>query len=520
MANVYLWAICGQSNAQGTPGGPGPPPGGAGTAYIVAPAVTHPTRALEWEASGGLQELKDNRTGTALSAYQGLPGSAWPAFMNVMTASTTETHVIIRCPRGGSSVLAANTNPSTGDWSTSGVRFPAAITRIQSAISAIAAAGHTLVGVHVIWHGGERDALEGNNLAAFQTEFEALLGRFRTALSRPTLKMYVARVGQATRNDGSSNYSPTVLARLAQVRGWQDAACAAVDGMEMAYTDCVNFPTYGWMRSDGAHYIQSLVSQPVGSNSGYNAMGNGIGTFVAADIGGDPPPPDPPDRDPIIGRTARLLRRAAPVPPPPMAGPAQFATIGTLKTHSTVTAVDAPAGVVEDNVVLLVALSNFAVTFTWPAGFTQCAAKQQGSATIAAAYKIAAGDGTDDDTDTYTVVPSSGSFTAQALRFTGVDVSGSPVRGVSTAGGTSEQNTSLVGVPAGDILVHAAGLNNGAYAPPTPAGYVDRNSSAVRMNIATKDQTVTGDTGNVNGGAVSGSLPVPSFLLALKGAPA
>lgn len=298
MANAYLWILAGQSNCQGTPGGPGPQPGGAGPDFELAPTVTHPTRALEWEASGGLQELKDNRPGVALSAYQALPGSAWPSFMNVMTAATPDIHVAIRCPRGGSSVLQANTNPTTGNWSTTGTRFTAAIDRANDAIAAINAAGHTLVGVHVIWHGGERDALIGNDLGNFQSTFTGLLGRFRTALARPALKMYVARIGTTT----APPYTAGIIANMATVRGYQDAACAATDGLEMAYTDCVNFfskpGTNGWMRSDDAHYKQI----------GYNDMGTGLGTFIAADL--SPDPPDPP-RPPVArSRGTRLLMRS------------------------------------------------------------------------------------------------------------------------------------------------------------------------------------------------------------------
>lgn len=289
MTDVYLWLTCGQSNNQGTP------PDFTNTAQggERAPDNSYPDSVLEWEEGLGLIPMSDNRPWSGYPVdYRALRGSAWPAFFNAWASVSGTKNVLVRCAQGGTSVLQENAGDK-GDWSEFETdpdlaRFTAAIDRATDARTAISAAGDTVVAINVLWHGGEADALHGENMGAFKAAFKNLVPRFRTALSWPTLKVYVARVGRPeyTKYPEGSD----VQLRLADVRLWQTEACTEQEGMLMAYDRCILFPKpdatnpngLNWMsKKDGLHYNQT----------GYNDMGFGMATFVAEDLGVTPPEP-------------------------------------------------------------------------------------------------------------------------------------------------------------------------------------------------------------------------------------
>lgn len=308
MADVYLWLSCGQSNNQGKP--PNPDSLNPKPEAKPAPTNQYPSLALEWEEGKGLVALADNRPWSNWPIdYRALRGSAWPAFFNAWVQATQTKNVLVRCAQGGSSVLMANSNGSNGDWSAEQTdpnlaRFQASVDRANAAIAAIAAAGDVVVAVNVLWHGGEGDAAGGNELEKFKDEFKALLPRWRTALNRPNLKMYVARVGRPE----WSAYSQTSRQQidLAKIRDWQTEACNEVDGMELAYELCILFPKadstnpqgLNWMNSeDGIHYAQD----------GYNDMGFGMAAFIANDMNLSDPIPPPPEFDTsLVGHRLRM----------------------------------------------------------------------------------------------------------------------------------------------------------------------------------------------------------------------
>lgn len=335
MADVDLWLLAGQSNAQGNPPGK-PAPGFNIWGYEAAPQNRFPAQALEWENGFGIIPLADGReTGWLGVKYKAIPGSAWPSFFNYYCRYTTNKQVLVRGAIGGTSVLYENTNPQNGDWDTNNPtvdrrRFTALINRAQSAINAIEVAD-TIVSVNVLWHGGERDALIGNGLGTpmgepstsmFYTEFVDLLARFRTALDpmlggtlAADLKMYVALIGKPDYSGIGANYLQ-YDAELDAVRALQVAACAATDGMEAAYVECVDFPALGLMsQKDHVHY-----SQP-----GYNRMGEGMANFITTDQGLSELVPVGPQV--VVSPLPNRLKDLDPDYPPPL--PRTFATPGT-----------------------------------------------------------------------------------------------------------------------------------------------------------------------------------------------
>lgn len=336
MADVDLWLLAGQSNAQGNPPGK-PAPGFNIWGWEAAPTNRFPSQALEWESGFGVIPLADGReTGWTGVKYKAIPGSAWPAFFNYYCRYTTNKQVLVRGAIGGTSVLYENTNPQNGDWDTNNPtvdrrRFTALIGRAASAISAIQISD-TIVSVNVLWHGGERDALIGNGLGTplgntansqFFTEFKDLLPRFRTAMTpllgstlANDLKMYVALIGEPDFAATGSQYT-AYEPELDAVRAFQDQACTDVDGMDAAYRDCVNFPGWGLMsQKDYIHY-----SQP-----GYNRMGEGMANYITLDQGLTELIPVGPTV--IVSPLPNRLKELDPDYPPPL--PRTFATPGTF----------------------------------------------------------------------------------------------------------------------------------------------------------------------------------------------
>lgn len=286
MATVDVWLTGGQSNMVGL-----------GT-WQNAPV----TRSFAWEAGDdpALPHLNDPNTG---GNYKAENGSILHAFVNRIIDSTERPTVVIRGAYSGSSVMQQN-DPlehgasnavfpyTSGNWSPTGTRFEQSCVRYLAGIQQILDAGHTIANVHVIWDGGQSDGIYGVDLEDFKGEFAALLGRFRTRLSRPALKMYVVRIG--TRVDKAEEPGWAI------VRDLQDEACAETPGMVMCYRDAVNFGTYGYFNSDGIHYNQN----------GLNTVGYALADAIIADLGFAPPPPlvlGPPS-----SRAGILLRTTTP----------------------------------------------------------------------------------------------------------------------------------------------------------------------------------------------------------------
>lgn len=262
MATVDLWLTAGQSNMVGRGDG------------SLAP-TTDPALSWEWDEDGTLVQLED--PGVADGGYVPTDGSCVPAFANALAVETGRPSVFVRGAIGNTALLESN-DTGQGNWSESGTRFNNAVNRATTAIADVEAAGHTVGRVNVLWSQGETDASGGNDLDTYQAATEALLDRFRSALSWPDLKVYVFRTGT---RDGGVEFEP---AGYSVVRDGQDAACVARSGLVMVYTKAIDFFDLGWMQDDEVHYNQD----------GYNDMGSVGGAAVAADLAADEDEPSSP----------------------------------------------------------------------------------------------------------------------------------------------------------------------------------------------------------------------------------
>jgi len=125
--------------------------------------------------------------------------------------------------------------------------YDTAISDINAALAAFAAAGHPnpyLAGI--IYPQGEADAEAGGNIAGYKAAFSLLASGLRSTYAS-NLPIFMVRTGRLTSSD------PTGYQNIRQA---QDEICAADPLTHMAYTDSVNFPSYGWMvpESPDVHY--------------------------------------------------------------------------------------------------------------------------------------------------------------------------------------------------------------------------------------------------------------------------
>lgn len=296
MATVDVIITAGQSNMAGK-----------GTQF---PAPI-PDPAFAWEWDGGLPLKAINDPSSSSDPYKPDLYSCVPQFAITFTQATGRPLVVVRTAVGATSLLAENDGPN-GNWSTTGTRFANAIARGNAALADIVAAGHTIASVNVIWHQGETDALNGNNLGAFRAAFEALATRFRTGLSRPTLNVYVARLGGMSSTFAIQNAATEPNWQL--IRDAQVAGCVATPGMEMAYLDCIHFPEWGWNKPDGIHY--RII--------GLNAMGQGLALHIVSDLGFPLPPL------PRLVSTSNIAHRLRTSPKQPLPDVVvDYTTVGT-----------------------------------------------------------------------------------------------------------------------------------------------------------------------------------------------
>lgn len=259
--------------------------------------TTDPAKALEWMNGPGFIEVKDNVSSTG--DYKAQTGSPIPAFCNTFTAATGRPLAVVRAAVGGTSLLASNSQ-TNGNWDTSGARFGASVTRAQAAISALTGLGHTIGNVFVIWSQGYADAKVGNDLELYEAANAALVSRWRTALTRPALRVYQELM-----------YAPAaapadVKPRCLELRDAQLAGASYTDGLKIAFTEGEHYAEWKWLRWDNLHYNQT----------GLNYMGKRFAEYVADDLGFvvAPPTPSPVGRTSIAGRH---LTFAKPLPPLP-----------------------------------------------------------------------------------------------------------------------------------------------------------------------------------------------------------
>lgn len=215
------------------------------------------------------------------SPYQAISGDMLPAFGNAFVAATGQLAVFQKSALGGKALVPATVSPATNHWGTGGSIYTDARTRALSALSYLTGLGYT-VRTSILWAQGEQDIRSYPSSATtlradYANELAALLTRTRADLSDPTIRLYVIQTGDVLSASGYAGRDAWQTA----VRGAQQDACDATDGLVMAHTGAITFAAEGRMKADALHYNQA----------GLNEAGTVAGRVAAVDLGYTPAPP-------------------------------------------------------------------------------------------------------------------------------------------------------------------------------------------------------------------------------------
>lgn len=257
---------------------------------------TDPAKCWDWTGSAFVTVDDPN---SSSGGYKAQTGSPIPSFVNTFTSASGRPIAMVRAAVGGTALLAANTS-TNGHWDVNGTLFPASVNRATAAINALIAAGHTIGNVFVIWSQGYRDALGGQNLHLYEAAQGALVQRWRTALSRPDLRVYIERMY------APATATPTVAERCMQIRAAQISAEAATPGLHIAFTEGEEYAARGWLHTDNLHYNQT----------GLNYMGTQFAQYAIENLDITPVDPPPPTAIPSdVSHAARYLMVAPRIRP-------------------------------------------------------------------------------------------------------------------------------------------------------------------------------------------------------------
>ncbi|WP_324807238.1 sialate O-acetylesterase [Sphingomonas sp. LY29] len=224
-----VFIVAGQSNAQGAAAGFGTTPalgrGAYWSPWYTVNRMADPVRMLEDDVS--------------------LTGSAWPAFAEAWYVRTGNPVLIIGAAVSGCGLVTAGPD---GLWGSSGNLTTRAANQALEALTYLGAQAN-LRGV--IWAGGEQDAEALATGTPSQATYAAALvdlrDRFRTALDKPTLPMFMISADRRTDGTYDAGY---VTLRAAQV-----AAGTADSGIKLV-VPYQNFVGAGLM-SDVVHWNQT-----------------------------------------------------------------------------------------------------------------------------------------------------------------------------------------------------------------------------------------------------------------------
>lgn len=200
-------------------------------------------------------------------------GSFCPALVNSIYPLSGRPVAICSGAVGGTKLLAESDPGSDTNWSPTGNLTDALIGKILEAWATLDNAGYDVKVQGIVWSQGEGDANSWPNgsatlAAAYEAALSDLVDRIQAGIGL-TIPLWVIRTGRQNSADD---------AYYQAVRLGQDNAAANDPDIIMAYTDTVNFPSYGWM-SDNVHYSQA----------GYNDIGTVAGPVIYSGFDLTPP---------------------------------------------------------------------------------------------------------------------------------------------------------------------------------------------------------------------------------------
>ena len=183
-------------------------------------------------------------------------GSFLPAFANSLNDFNSFNTILIHTAKGGSSIIPAADLFGNGNWSATGAHFSNCVAKVNKAIDLLDV---PLSGV--IWSQGEMEGLAFANTQEYKDALIDLIERFRAEFG--DIPFYIIETGRYTLNVNEDN-------AFAAIRNRQREVAAEIPGVYIGYGNTENFPSLGWMKSDGIHYNQD----------GLNDIGTVLGEFI------------------------------------------------------------------------------------------------------------------------------------------------------------------------------------------------------------------------------------------------
>lgn len=221
-------------------------------------------------------------------------GSAWPAFGLAWYNATGHAICFVPTAVSGSAQAAANdtASPPAGNWDASGTLYGTSVALMRQALAALASQGYAPYNAGILWCQGETDA--GGNTSLYLPALVAMVARFRSDFTNPSLPFYIFRTGQ---NDPASGGDS---AGWQAIRGAQEflvKSDPSQDGDDpysfIVYRRAVSLGTRGMMNSSSPHYNQyglnemgTMGAQAVLSGCKLSAssiaLNSGVSTIPAA----------------------------------------------------------------------------------------------------------------------------------------------------------------------------------------------------------------------------------------------
>lgn len=268
MADVDLFTVAGQSNAQGVAtGGPSVTQGTFfefdHKAESVIDPISDPIQMAYSEGDGGS------------SADQSSSGSAWPSFANEYYTQTGRVGAIVGTANGGSGVTDAASGSITWNATpeSSYSLLDMAVHATNEATTGLENAGHTVTYRGILWHQGERDAqnIDDGTITKsdYDTAFRNMIAEFRAQLGSET-PFWIFELGHEDTGDTQG---------YIDIRDIQNTVASEQPNTYVVSAIQKDFPEEGKM-DDNLHYTQTA----------YNEMGTTGAGNVASNISTAPEP--------------------------------------------------------------------------------------------------------------------------------------------------------------------------------------------------------------------------------------
>jgi hypothetical protein len=254
-SNMDVFLVIGDSNA-------------VGQGVAASSATVEAGTVKQYCAAGTISDANDPTCSAVDAARNANTGSIWPTFgVSYYRSTGTKVGFILTGKAGTTQTAAADTG--SGNWDAAGALFTEANNALTAGLAAYNTAGFGARLRGIIVHLGANDALAINAATITQANYSAaltaMLARWRTTLSNPSLPIYLIQTGSNIAGGVSdTGYS--------QVRSAQKTVTTADPYTPLIFLNTLDFVIRGMM-SSGAHPTQAGYNE-TGAETASNIISN------------------------------------------------------------------------------------------------------------------------------------------------------------------------------------------------------------------------------------------------------